>query len=68
MDPDAFDLYQNYCVEVDENANAHSALHGRVVGKAVGLWLGGNRNFTDLASDQYGGNLPIVPTGDEGES
>lgn len=67
-DPDAFHLYQNYCVEVDENANAHSALHGRVVGEAVGLWLGGKKMFVILVSDQYGGFLPTVQVGDEGES
>jgi len=66
-EPGAVGLYENLEVSVAEDCSgteAHSALHGAVVGKAIGRWLNSNQTMDALLLKH--GQLPALSRADTG--
>jgi hypothetical protein len=69
QDPDAQHLYENVEVEVAGDCSgtqAHTVMHGALVGEPVGVWLDGGGTFNQVLSKFFSGTLPPVPAKDDG--
>lgn len=66
QDPETDGLYEDYQIATAaEGVQAHTVMHGSLVGGLSGLWLNGEMPFTDIV-DRLPMALPAVPAEDDG--